>query len=245
MIRVDRHHPAAPLCTAVLRSATLALLVVAAVATFLRQWLHLGGLYPVKAAAIFGAGMVLALGHLGSHRPYERFGPANHVTMIRAMAVALIASLIGEPDLQRAAVAASIAAGVITALDGLDGWLARRSRMASVFGARFDMETDAFFILVMSVLVWQYGKAGAWVLAGGLMRYLFVLSGKWVPWLARPLEATRRARTLAISHMIGLAVALAPFVHVPFSAMAAGVTTAALAWSFGVDVRRLWRMERS
>ena len=34
----------------------------------------------------------------------------------------------------------------------------------SSFGARFDMETDAAFILILSVLVWQHGKAGAWVL---------------------------------------------------------------------------------
>lgn len=245
MISVDQHHPPAPLRSAVLRSGTLAFLVVAAISFVVRPWLHLGGLYPGKAMGVFAAGMALAVGHLGAHRPYVRFGPANHVTMIRAMAVALIASLIGESGLPRAAVAASMAAVFIMALDGLDGWLARRSRMVSVFGARFDVETDAFFILVMSVLVWQHGKAGAWVLAGGLMRYLFVLSGAWLRWMARPLEPTQRAKAIAVVHMVGLTIALPPFVHVPFSTMAAGATTAALIWSFAVDVRRLWRMEQS
>ena len=42
--------------------------------------------------------------------------------------------------------------------------------MTSGYGARFDMETDAAFILVLSILVWQHGKAGAWVLLCGLMR---------------------------------------------------------------------------
>ena len=66
---------------------------------------------------------------------------------------------------------------VVAALDGVDGWLARRDAQASSFGARFDMETDAAFILILSVLVWQHGKAGAWVLGCGLMRYVFVAAG--------------------------------------------------------------------
>ena len=39
--------------------------------------------------------------------------------------------------------------------------------MASAFGARFDMETDALLLLVLAALAWQFDKAGAWVLASG------------------------------------------------------------------------------
>ena len=97
-------------------------------------------------------------------------------------------------------------------LDGVDGWLARRSRMASAFGARFDVETDALFVMAMSILVWQHGKAGAWVLLGGMMRYVFVMAGWWLRWMARPLRPTRRAKTVSVCHMVGLSVALAPIV---------------------------------
>ena len=159
------------------------------------------------------------------------------------MIVALIASLIGEPEIPRAAVAASIAAAVMTVLDGADGWLARRSQMASAFGARFDMETDAALVMAMSILVWQHGKVGVWALFGGMMRYIFVIAGWWLPWMARPLRPTRRAKTITICHTVGLSVGLAPFVPVPLGAIAIGSTTAALLWSFAVDVRRLWRME--
>jgi phosphatidylglycerophosphate synthase len=41
----------------------------------------------------------------------------------------------------------------LLALDGLDGWLARRFGLASAYGARFDMEVDGFLILVLALLV--------------------------------------------------------------------------------------------
>ena len=43
-------------------------------------------------------------------------------------------------------------------LDGTDGRVARRTGTTSAFGARFDMELDAFLLLALSVLVWQSGR---------------------------------------------------------------------------------------
>ena len=62
-----------------------------------------------------------------------------------------------------------------------------------------------------------------------------------LPWLAEPLRATRRGRTVAILQLLGLGVALAPIVPRPASAAVAGVTLAALRWSFAIDVAWLWR----
>jgi phosphatidylglycerophosphate synthase len=243
MTLLEWHPPDAPLRASVLYASALPFLVVAGVAWTIRPWLQLGALYPVEAAAVFAAWMAVAFGYAGAHHPHVRFGPANYVTTFRVMIMALIASLIGEPAIPRAAAAASIATAVTTVLDGVDGWLARRSRMASAFGARFDMETDAALVMAMSILIWQYGKAGPWALIGGMMRYLFLIAGWWLPWMARPLRPTLRARVITVCHMVGLSVGLAPFVPFPLSAVAVGLTTAALAWSFAVDVRRLWRME--
>ena len=53
---------------------------------------------------------------------------------------------------------------VAVVLDGVDGWVARRTGTASAFGMRFDMETDAALILVLAILAWRYGKAGPWIL---------------------------------------------------------------------------------
>jgi len=181
---------------------------------------------------------------IGKH-PYPRFGPANVVTTIRAMLVALVAVLIGRPATPEMLWWVIGLTAVMGALDGLDGWLARRTRMASEFGARFDMETDAALILVLSILVWQHEKAGAWVLLCGLMRYGFVAAGWLLPWLAQPLQSTLRGKTVAVGQLLGLSVALAPIVGVPLSAVAAALTLTALAWSFAIDIRRLSRQYRT
>jgi phosphatidylglycerophosphate synthase len=157
------------------------------------------------------------------------------------MTMALVAGLIGEPGSARLLWFTIGIVTLVAALDGVDGWLARRLGMESGFGARFDMETDAALILVLSVLVWQHDKAGAWVLMCGLMRYVFVGAGWLLPWLAGPLRSTLRGKTIAVVQYIGLSVALAPIITPPFSTLVAAVTLAALSWSFAVDVMWLRR----
>jgi phosphatidylglycerophosphate synthase len=204
-----------------------------------------GATYPLKAVAVFAVMIVAVTAVAGEQHPYPRFGLANRVTMIRAMLVALVAALIGLPATPEMLWYVIGLTALIGALDGLDGWLARRTRMASEFGARFDMETDAALILVLSILVWQHEKAGAWVLLCGLMRYGFVAAGWLLPWLARPLQSTLRGKTVAVGQMLGLSVALAPIVPSPLSASASALTLTALAWSFAIDVTRLARQYRT
>ena len=201
----------------------------------------LGRRYPVDATLAFVALLtVVAYAAKGDH-PYPRFGAANYVTLFRAMTMALVAGLIGEPGSARLLWFTIGLVTLVAALDGVDGWLARRSGMESGFGARFDMETDAALILVLSVLVWRHDKAGAWVLMCGLMRYVFVGAGWLLPWLAAPLRSTLRGKTIAVVQYIGLSVALAPIIMPPFSTLVAAVTLAALSWSFAVDVMWLRR----
>ncbi len=200
-----------------------------------------GAAYPLIAAAFFAVLFTAVVRVAGAHHHHARFGPANHVTTIRAMLAALAAGFVGHPASPAVLWAVIGVTGLMAALDGLDGWLARVTRMGSAYGARFDMETDAAFILVLSALVWQHDKAGAWVLCCGLMRYAFVAAGWMHPWLAAPLRATRRGRIVAIGQLLGLGVALAPIVPQPASAAVAGVTLAVLGWSFAIDVAWLWR----
>ena len=237
------HAPDTPLRASVIRASALGFGVVIGLALAARPWLQLGPSYPAKVAAVFATMMAIAFGFVGDHHPYLRFGPANHVTMVRAMLAALVASLVAEPVVARVAATGTAVAIVMIVLDGVDGWLARRSRMTSAFGARFDVETDAVFLMAMSILVWQHGKAGAWVLVGGMMRYAFVMAGSWLPWLARPLQPTRRAKVISVCHMVALSVALAPMIPTPLSAIAVAAALVALSWSFAVDVRRLWQMD--
>lgn len=192
------------------------------------------------AAGVFASMMAVVLAAMGCHHPFPRWGPANAVTMVRAMLAALAASLLVAGAAPAAAWVAVTVTILFSLLDGADGRLARRTGLSSAFGARFDMETDAFFMLVLSLLVWRHGKAGIWVMGIGLMRYGFVAAGWWLTWLSRPLRPTQRGRAVAALQIMALGTALAPVVPVPWSATVSAVALATLAWSFALDVRYLW-----
>jgi phosphatidylglycerophosphate synthase len=176
------------------------------------------------------------------HHPYTRFGAANYVTLTRALLTGFLLALATRPATSGLAWIAGWTAGAVAALDGVDGWLARRDRMVSAFGSRFDMETDAALLVVLSVLAWRYDKGGAWVLLIGLMRYLFVAAGWLLPWLTGPLTPTRRGRVVAVIQMVTLAIILV----VPRAVAHAAAATALglLVWSFAIDIGRLWRARR-
>ena len=215
------------------------------------SWLHsdndhrtvsgaLSDLYAVKSAACFAAIMLIAIAKARAHHPFRRFGPANQVTAIRALLVALVAGCIGEVPGAGVATVAVAAAAMATALDGADGWLARRTGMTSAYGARFDMEVDALLIQVLAVLAWQWQKAGAWILLAGLMRYLFVIAGRFWAWMRRPLRPTFRGKAICIVQVVSLIVAVMPDVQPPASGVVAAVGLSALGYSFFVDSCWLW-----
>lgn len=234
--------PAPPLRGRALGAAAVAGVAVTALALWLQARLQTDPAQPLIALAVFASMITVALLALRAYHPFPRLGPANQITMIRAGVAAIAASLITEPAGTSVAWVLVIATAVMAALDGVDGWLARRTGLSSAFGARFDMETDAFFMLVLAVLVWRHDKAGAWVLAIGLMRYAFVAAGWLLPWLAQPLRATWRGKAVAVAQVIGLGVALLPVVPASASAVVCAVLLAALACSFAIDVRFLWVM---
>jgi phosphatidylglycerophosphate synthase len=200
--------------------------------------------FPVVTSAVFAGVMLLAIAWLGAAHPFERFGPGNQVTAVRAALVALVAGLIFEPPASPVASAAAILASAVTALDGVDGWLARRSRMASQYGARFDLEVDAFLIMVLAILAWQHGKAGAWVLLSGLTRYLFVAAGSMWRWMRRLLPPSRRRQTICVVQIAGLIVVMLPLIRPPLSSTIAALSLAVLWYSFFVDTRWLWKQAR-
>jgi phosphatidylglycerophosphate synthase len=223
-------------------AVTLSIVSVGALAVKL---LHLSAAYLPKVLLLFAAGAGLVLLALpGSHR-FDRMGAANQVTIVRGALVALLAGLLGEHGSNAAAAAAVVVASVTVVLDGVDGRLARRSGMASQFGARFDMETDAVFVAVLALLVWQFGKAGSWVLFSGLMRYLFAAAVALYPRLQRPVPSSNRGKTIAVLQMIALIVALAPVCSPAVSAWVAAAGLLALMLSFSLDAAWLLRQPGS
>ena len=196
----------------------------------------LGPWFHFKAVCVFVVVFAIVLRGLPNHSPNLRFGPANRVTLVRLALVALLAAGIGEPDVATIAWAAIVIATTAALLDALDGSLARAHGIASEFGARFDMETDALMVLVLSLLVIHFDKAGMWIIAAGLMRYVFVLTAKAWPWLARPLPPSQRRKAVCVAQITSLIVCLGPIIPLAWSQSIAAASLAALTASFAVDI---------
>jgi len=233
--------PAAPLRASAVATKLTALTAIAIVAANVRTGLPVGPFYAVKAPIAFAAVMLLSLGFLHEHHPFARFGAANQITTVRALLVSLIVALVGEAPTAALAASAAATGLVVTMLDGVDGWLARLHRIASAFGARFDMEIDALLILALSILAWRFGKAGAWVVLSGAMRYAFVAAGARWTWLRAPLPRSRRRQAVCVAQIAALLAAMVPAVVPPASAVIAGAALAALSASFLTDTVWLWR----
>lgn len=237
----DWRLPDAPLRASAVTATLIGLVAVVALASVAGAGLPLGKRYPLKAAGLFLAISGLSIGFLQQHHPFARFGAANQITTLRAILVVLVAALVGEPRLPAVATAAVAASVAVTLLDGVDGWLARRDRIASRFGARFDMEVDALLILALSVLAWRHEKAGAWVVTSGLLRYAFLAAGAVAPWLRGPLPPRRRRQAICVIQIAALTLAMVPAIDPALSAPLAAAALVTLSYSFLVDTVSLWR----
>jgi phosphatidylglycerophosphate synthase len=169
----------------------------------------------------------------------QLFGAANQVTLARATLVGGVAALAadsigGHP---RAAVLV-ILATVALVLDAVDGQVARRTGTTSALGARFEVEVDAFLILVLSVFVAR--SAGGWVLAIGALRYGFVAAARILPWLRPDLPPRFSRKTVAAIQGIVLVVAGAGVVPRPWMIAAVALSLAMLTWSFARDIAWLY-----
>ena len=170
-------------------------------------------------------------------------GPANQVTFARALMVGGVTAMVVS-SLERPAHQAGLVTliGVALALDGVDGQVARRTGSSSKLGARFDMEIDAFLILVLSVFV--AGTFGWWTVAIGAYRYVFVAASWALPWLTVPLPPRFSRKVVAAVQGVVLVVVTAHLLPEPVALVAVAAALASLTWSFGRDTAWLWRTER-
>ena len=170
----------------------------------------------------------------------SRLGPADQVTLARATLVGGVTALVAESVLRPEPVAVLVPlAAVALGLDAVDGWVARRTGTVSELGARFDMEADAFFILVLSG--YAAGSLGRWVLAIGLMRYAFVAAGWVVPWMRAELPPRYWRKVVAATQGVVLVVAVSGLLPRPVAVALVVFALALLVESFGRDVGWLWR----
>ncbi|MFI0407692.1 CDP-alcohol phosphatidyltransferase family protein [Actinomadura sp. 3N508] len=188
-----------------------------------------GVVYALSAWAILTA----------AFRGRRALGPADHVTLTRAVLTGGVSALVTGHFLGGGHAWTLVAvATVALVLDGVDGQVARRTGTASRLGARFDMEVDAFLVLVLSVHVaWT---AGVWVLAIGVMRYAFGAAAWVAPWLRADLRPSIARKAVAVVQGVTLVVAVSGVV--PYAGALVGAALALLLWSFGRDV--VWLFTR-
>jgi phosphatidylglycerophosphate synthase len=169
-----------------------------------------------------------------------QWGPASWVTLVRGALAAAVAALVVGSFANDTPVALLVAlAAVALALDLIDGWIARRTHTESAFGARFDGEVDAFLILVLSV--YAAPIYGAWVLAIGAARYVF-LAGEWLlPWMRASLPPRRWRKVVAAMQGLVLTVAAAEILSHTLTQVLLGAALIALTASVVQCVWWLWR----
>lgn len=220
--------------------AALALLAAALV---LAPWLRLEFHALAAAGAAFAIAALLVAIHAPVHAARGHgLGAANRVTGVRAWLTCVLLMLaLGAATITAAQWLMIVLATLALSLDGVDGALARRLGQQSRFGARFDMETDAALLAVLSLAVWLSGTLGPWVLAIGAMRYAFVAAGRLWPALRGDLPPSQARRVVCVVQGIALCVALGPIIPHGLAAAVVATALALLSWSFARDSAWLWR----
>jgi phosphatidylglycerophosphate synthase len=166
-------------------------------------------------------------------------GPADKVTLARAILVGGVAALAAD-SLSRPVPVPVLVGLTIGALllDAVDGYVARRTGTCSDLGARFDMEIDAFLLVVLSVYL--VPQVGGWVLAIGAMRYAFVLGIWTLPWMRATLPPRYWRKVVAATQGVALVVGSAGVLPRPLMVSCLLVALLLLSESFGRDVLWLW-----
>lgn len=173
--------------------------------------------------------------------PFGSLGWANRVTLARAVLVALVAGALAANAFAGAIWQWLAIAVIALLLDGVDGWIARRTKSHTRFGARFDMELDALLILLLCAGLLRLESLGLWVLMIGGMRYCFIAASWQFPWLSKPLFDSFRRKAVCVWQVVALLLALTPLTSHLMASLLAISALISLAYSFGYDVWWLYR----
>ncbi|MGK7652297.1 CDP-alcohol phosphatidyltransferase family protein [Roseovarius sp. B08] len=200
---------------------------------------------PSPGWALGAFALCVGLVVLGLRRnyPHAVFGLCNTVTLGRAALLSLLAAALFDAG----AVSPWLVFWVgltILSLDGVDGWLARRSQLKSDFGARFDMEVDAALGAVLALWLLLSGRTGAEILMLGFMRYVFVLAGLAWPLLRGALPESMRRKTICVVQVGTLIVLTCPLISPGIAGPVALVASMLLVLSFAIDTAWLVRHRR-
>jgi phosphatidylglycerophosphate synthase len=164
-----------------------------------------------------------------------RFGRANAVTLLRLCGT-LVLPWVAPGQLV-------YWAAILFAMDGVDGWIARRAGLAGEFGEFLDKESDAILMLMLCLVLYRLPESfGPWILLPGLLRYLFVLFVKF----AKPPQAkeqrTAKARWISFFMVLTLLFSFAAYpAYLDYCLPFAAMMTLMLAYSFAESLYLMYR----
>lgn len=198
------------------------------------------GLPVMIGVGAYALGVALAGWSLHRFYPHHVLGLCNAVTIFRMVLVAVLVSTLFSGAANSWGV--FLVAAAALALDGVDGWLARRANLVSSFGARFDMEVDSALALVLAILAFVSGSAGPLVLILGVPRYVFAGAGLIFPWLNAPLPERFSRKAVCVLQLATLIMLQLPFLPAMAANLCVVIAVLALIWSFERDV--VWLRRR-
>jgi len=167
------------------------------------------------AGSLLVAGVLSAelLASLRRHPTPTRVGIANLLTLLRGLLIgALVLYVIGGP-LGLPAVGAVLLYGTASAIDAVDGAVARHRAETSAVGADLDQAVDSLGFVLAPLAAIALGALPVYYLALSAARYVYLAAVR----LRRarglavaPLPPSRVRRPLAALQMLFMTVALAP-----------------------------------
>lgn len=188
------------------------------------------GLCSITALLVVG-GYSVSIAHVASW--------ANALTGARLIGASVLGVAATAPRVETHGTVFAAAGLALIALDGLDGYLARRLDRTSSLGARFDGAVDAYLTLILAAAAFFADRTGAWILVAGLLRYGYVLIA---PLIRRPGAELRRSGRARVVFVIAFCSLLTPFLPAPgLYGPAAAIGTGLLTGSFLIDG---WRISR-
>jgi len=166
---------------------------------------------------IVGLGIVFWVTYDSSAELDEPLTAASWITVIRIVAVALLAGVVlGDPtgsQLHPWTPAGLFA--IASGLDAIDGAVARSNDSSSTRGARLDMHVDAYTVLVGATAVVMFEVALTAFILLGFAQYVFLFGIRLRTWQGKPTNALPESilrRVLGAGLMIAIWVALIPVI---------------------------------
>jgi phosphatidylglycerophosphate synthase len=155
------------------------------------------------------------------------YGPGNWVTLFRLIGLLILLICYNQMNF----LSIGIMAFILVAFDALDGFVARKTNTVSEFGAWFDMETDAFYVALMGVILYQSGLIGAWILIPGFLRYVYSL-GVWLFGVSEKQETSSKFGKY-IAGLMFVSLPLPFIIPLNIASVILMIATAAIIFSFG------------